>query len=70
MDGVKILRPSLDDIDKNTVLRGVSEFFGPPSGAANSCSLTPTRRIVARCRGGATAQAVFVLKFVGGEGSR
>jgi hypothetical protein len=23
MDGVKILRPSLDDIDKNTVLRGV-----------------------------------------------
>jgi hypothetical protein len=23
MDGVKIMRPSLDDIDKNTVLRGV-----------------------------------------------
>jgi hypothetical protein len=30
MDGVKILRPSLDDIDKNTVLRGVLEFFGRP----------------------------------------
>jgi hypothetical protein len=38
MDGVKIMRPSLDDIEKNTVLRGVLAMpirnCSPPSGTS------------------------------------